>query len=147
MVGNVNGELTEKQKRFADFYIETGNATESYLKAGYKVNANVAKVNACRTLTKANVKAYISEKMSKKDKERIASQDEVLEYFTRVMRGESESEVVVIEGCGDGVSEARRMLKAPDEKERLIAAKELAKRYGIDKAQDKEFDSIVKVVW
>ena len=28
--------LTPKQKAFADYYIECGNATEAYRKAGYK---------------------------------------------------------------------------------------------------------------
>lgn len=123
--------ITEKQKRFADYYIETGNGTEAARKAGYK--GNDLRVIASQNLTKLNIKSYIDEKMKEKDNKRIASQDEILEYFTKVMRGESESEVVVIEGQGDGFSEARRMKKKPDEKERLSAAKELAKRYGLDK--------------
>ncbi|MEH7480191.1 terminase small subunit, partial [Neobacillus drentensis] len=40
------GELIIKQKRFADYYIETGNATASYLRAGYEAEANSAEVNA-----------------------------------------------------------------------------------------------------
>ena len=40
-------------------------------------------------------------------------------------------EVVVVEGIGDGCSEARAMQKAPDEKERLKAAELLGKRYGL----------------
>lgn len=124
-------KLTEKQKRFADYYIETGNGAEAARRAGYKGNNhdNIATEN----LRKLAIKEYIKNKMENKDEKRIASQDEILEYFTKVMRGESESEVVVIEGQGDGFSEARRMTKKPDEKERLSAAKELAKRYGLDK--------------
>ena len=37
--------------------------------------------------------------------------------------------MVVIEGCGDGVSEAKTMMKSPDEKERLKAGELLGKRY------------------
>lgn len=71
------------------------------------------------------------------DEKAIADATEVLEYLTRVMRGESRAEIVVVEGTGEGCSNARRMLKAPDEKERLDAAKQLGKRYGLfnDKAQ------------
>jgi phage terminase small subunit len=47
------------------------------------------------------------------------------------MRGSSESEVVVVEGMGDGVSAARGVMKKPDEKERLKAAELLGKRFGI----------------
>ena len=47
------------------------------------------------------------------------------------MRGESEAEIIVIEGSGAGISSARKMAKAPDEKERLKAAEILAKRHGL----------------
>jgi phage terminase small subunit len=47
------------------------------------------------------------------------------------MRGQSEAEVVVIEGTGDGCSEAKKMMKAPEEKERLKAAELLGKRYSL----------------
>ena len=63
----------------------------------------------------------------------IADQDEVLKYLTSVLRGETQSEVVVVEGVGEGCSEARTMQKSPDEKERLKAAELLGKRYGLYK--------------
>ena len=55
----------------------------------------------------------------------------MLRYLTAVMRGESHAEVVVVEGVGEGCSEARTMQKAPDEKERLKAAELLGKRYAL----------------
>lgn len=76
-------DLTERQKRFIDYYIETGNATEACKMAGYK--GKNLKVVGAQNLTKLNL--FIKEKMNKKDNERIASQDEVLEYLTNVMRG------------------------------------------------------------
>ena len=57
-----------------------------------------------------------------------------MEYLTSVLRGESQSEIVIVEGCGDGYSEAKRMDKSPDEKERLKAAELLGRRYGLFKA-------------
>lgn len=77
-------KLTEKQKRFVDYYIETGNATEACKRAGYR-GKNLDVVGS-QNLVK--LKEAIQEKMNKKDNARIASQDEVLEYLTRVMRGE-----------------------------------------------------------
>ena len=59
----------------------------------------------------------------------IAKQDEVLKYLTSVMRGQSESEIVVVEGCGDGMSQAVKIKKLPDEREQLKAAELLGKRY------------------
>lgn len=73
----------------------------------------------------------IAKRMAEKEAELIASQDEVLRYLTAVMRGESHAEVVVVEGVGEGCSEARTMQKAPDEKERLKAAELLGKRYAL----------------
>lgn len=77
-------ELTEKQRRFIDYYIETANATESARRAGY--SEKTAKNIGAENLTKLN--PYILVRMKEKESERIASQDEVLEYLTQVMRGE-----------------------------------------------------------
>ena len=54
-----------------------------------------------------------------------------MEYLTAVLRGESSASVVVVEGVGDGCSEAKIVQKPPDEKERLKAAELLGKRYGM----------------
>lgn len=121
--------MTAKQKRFCDEYLIDLNATQAAIRAGY------SKKTAYRTgadnLIKPQIKEYIEKRMAEKESELIADQDEVLKYLTSVMRGESRAEVVVVEGCGDGYSEARRMMKAPDEKERLKAAEQLGKRYGL----------------
>ena len=61
----------------------------------------------------------------------VADAEEVMKYLTSVLRGESSSEEIVVEGCGDGCSEARTMKKAPSEKDKLKAAELLGKRYGI----------------
>lgn len=76
--------LTEKQKRFIDYYIETGNASKASELAGYK-GKNLNTVGAQNL---AKLSKYVNIKLASKDNERIASQDEVLEYLTRVMRNE-----------------------------------------------------------
>ena len=86
---------------------------------------------ANRLLKKVEVQRYIKEQAEKVQNKKIADATEVMEYLTSVLRGESTSEVVVVEGCGDGYSEARSIDKAPDEKEKLKAAELLGKRYGI----------------
>lgn len=122
-------KMTNKQKRFCDEYLIDLNATQSAIRAGY--SPKTARQVGQENLTKPYIKAYIEERMAEKEKELIASQDEVLRYLTSVMRGQSESEIVVVEGCGDGVSQAVKVKKAPDERERLKAGELLAKRYGI----------------
>ena len=123
------GELTEKQKLFAEEYLKDLNAARAY-KEIYKVKKDeTAKVNGCRLLTNANVKKYIDEQLEKIHTEKTADAAEVMEYLTSVMRGESSSEVVVVEGIGEGCSRAKTMDKAPDERERLKAAELIGKRY------------------
>ena len=103
-------KLTDKQKAFCDYYIETLNATESYKKAGYKVkNDNTAAVNANRLLRNAKIKSYIDKRLKEIENDRIADAKEVMEYLTAVMRGEVEEEVVVVESTGDYTSEARKL--------------------------------------
>lgn len=123
--------MNYKQQKFAEEYIKTMNATQSAINAGY--SAKTAYSNGQRLLKNAEVKKYIEDELEKMKSERIADAQEVLEYLTSVMRGTSESEVVVVEGCGDGYSEARRISKNPDEKEKLKAADSLAKILGIAK--------------
>ena len=81
-------KLTEKQKRFIDYYIQTGNATESAILAGYSENS--AKQIGSGNLTKLDT--YIKERLDKKEDERIATADEVLRYLTAVLRGEEKDQ-------------------------------------------------------
>lgn len=121
--------MTEKQKRFCEEYLIDTNATKAAERAGY--SKKTAYSIGIENLRKPEIKAYLDEQLAKMHDERTADAKEVMEYLTSVMRGESEAEIVVVEGIGDGASEARRFMKAPDEKERLKAAELLGKRYGL----------------
>ena len=124
-------KLTAKQQRFCDEYLIDLNATQAAIRAGYseKNARNIASEN----LAKPNISKYIADRMAEKEKSLIADQDEVLRYLTSVLRGESQSTEIVVEGCGDGCSEARTIQKEPSEKDRLKAAELLGKRYGLYK--------------
>lgn len=122
-------KMTEKQKRFCDEYLISLNATQAAIKAGY--SKKTANRIGTENLSKLVIKEYIDARMAEKEKELIADQDEVLKYLTSVLRGESTSEEIVVEGCGDGYSEARAMVKNPSEKDKLKAAELLGKRYGL----------------
>ena len=122
-------KMTAKQMRFCDEYLIDLNATQAAIRAGY--SQKYANTNASKLLQITTIKDFIAKRMDEKESALIASQDEVLKYLTSVLRGETQSEIVVVEGTGDGCSEARTMQKAPDEKERLKAAELLGKRYGL----------------
>lgn len=141
-------KLTLKQKRFADEYIISGNATDAAKKAGY--SEKTAFTIATENLKKPYIKQYIDQRIKEIDDKKIAKQEEVLQYLTSVLRGESESAIVVVEGCGDGYSEARTVKKTPDEKERLKAAELLGKRYRIfsekSEVEEEQLDKLDKIL-
>jgi len=85
------GKLTPKQRAFCDYYIETGNATEAYKKAGYKNYKSIG-VEANKTLNNPKIKQYIEERFKSLEDKRIAKGEEVLQYLTKVMRGEEKDQ-------------------------------------------------------
>lgn len=84
----MDNKLTPKQRAFADYYIETGNATEAARRAGYKK----PNVQGSQNLEKLSIKSYIDERVKALDEKRIAKGEEVLEYLTKVMRGEEKDQ-------------------------------------------------------
>lgn len=122
-------KLTAKQKIFCDEYIISLNATQAAIKAGY--SKKTARKIAAENLTKPVIQNYISERMKQKESSLIATQDEVLQYLTSVLRGESQTTDTVLVGMGDGYQEVQEVEKKPSEKDRLKAAELLGKRYGL----------------
>ena len=118
--------MTEKQKIFADEYIICLNATRAYKKAYPNVKKDeVARSNGSRLLTNANVKAYIDEQLEKLQSERVADQQEVMEYLTAVMRGKKTEPLLVLDGEGK-----QKVVDAiPPVQARTKAAELLGKRY------------------
>lgn len=120
-------KLTLKQKAFADYYIQFGNATMAAIKAGYS-KRNIGE-NAAKTLKNPNVKNYIDERLKEIEDSRIADAKEVMQRLTHAARGELEEEVVVVEGTGDGCSDARIIEKKIGAKDQIKALELLGKRY------------------
>jgi phage terminase small subunit len=121
-------KLTEKQKRFADYYIELGNASEAYRKAGYSGKSqSTVTTNANRLLTNADIKIYIDERVAEKDAERIANQDEILAYLSSIMRGEHTEQT--LRGVGEGAQTISDIDVSA--KDRIKAAELLGKRYAM----------------
>ena len=78
--------MTERQKRFAEFYLETGNARQSAIRAGYSAGY------AEHVKRQRGVKEYLEMRIDGMDRKRIASADEVLQFLTAVMRGDEKDE-------------------------------------------------------
>ena len=120
-------KLTEKQRRFVDYYVETGNASEAARRAGYAEKA--AYRTGSENLRKPQVKAAIDARLKELEDKRIAKADEVMQFLTSTLRGEVKEERVVVEGTGEGRSDARIIKVQVSARDRLEAAKSLLKRY------------------
>ena len=120
--------MTANQRIFADEYLKDRNATRAYMAAYRKIkDAETAAAGASRLLTNVKVSAYINEKLEAMSSAAIADAQEVMEYLTAVMRGESRASVLARDMTGaDHVID-----KSPDERERTRAAELLGKRYGL----------------
>lgn len=115
-------KLTPKQKKFADEYIKTGNATQSAIEAGY--SKKTAQVIGAENLLKPMVKSYLDERMKQIASNRIMGAKEAVELLTSIARGELKETVVV--GTPVGIEEVE---KEADIKTRISAIKEILKRY------------------
>ena len=115
-------KLTEKQKRFADEYIKSGNLTQSAIEAGY--SKKTARVIGQENLLKPAIKSYIDDRMQAIEDSRIMTAKEAIEFLTSVVRGDIKETVVI--GTPVGAEEVE---KEADIKTRISAVKELLKRY------------------
>ena len=124
-------KLTIKQKAFADYYIELGNATEAYIKAGYKASKrDIAEVEGCKLLRNPKVEAYLKEREKQIESDRIAKAEEVLAFLSASLRGEVLEEVVSTESI-EGMIKPVILKKQLSAKDRIKAAELLGKRYAL----------------
>lgn len=122
--------LTEKQIAFCEAYIECGNAAKAARRAGY--SENTARSIGAENLTKPDISAYIEERLAEQRKKRVASADEVMEFFSAVMRGE--------------VRDAFDLDPSLDV--RIAAGKEIMKRYNAaadrNRTSEEKLDGLLK---
>lgn len=123
--GGKLAKLTLKQQKFADEYIISGNATIAAIKAGY--SEKTAGQTGAENLKKPYIKSYIEERLAQLDSEKIADQEEILQYLTSVMRGEYREQTLI--GMGQGFQETTYIDVGA--KDRIKAAELLGKRYSM----------------
>ena len=123
--GGKLAKLTLKQQKFADEYIISGNAEEAAIKAGY--SEKYARGNAYKLVAFSGIKTYIEERLAQLNSEKIADQEEILQYLTSVMRGEYREQTLV--GMGQGFQETTYIDVGA--KDRIKAAELLGKRYSM----------------
>lgn len=134
-------ELTEKQRRWIDSYIATGNATEAARLAGYQGK----NLNRLGNENLSKLDFFIKQRLAEKSAERIAKQDEILETLTRILRREAtETVVMTTKTAQTYTNEQGRRVTETKEEPQLVeiptkisdvnrAAELLGKRYGLYK--------------
>lgn len=123
--------LTPKQEKFCLEYAKLGNARQAYIKAGYKqAKDSTTDVNACRLLKNDKVKARLAELAKEAENNAIADIQEMQEKLTEIIRQTLEEEVIVVEGSGEGCSDARKINKKPAIKDVINAINTLGKMQG-----------------
>ena len=82
--GEVALKLNARQKAFCEYYVASGNATDSAIKAGYK--EKYAGVNADKLLKNTNIQKYIEELQEKAKGNRIMTAIERREFLTSMIK-------------------------------------------------------------
>lgn len=119
----------KRHEKFCHEYIKDMNATQAAIRTGY--SEKTAKMQGSRLMTNDDIKARVKELRDAYFNENIMTAQQVEYELTRIALGLSKEKQVVIEGTGEGCSEARIIDKPPDEKSRLKALELMAKRHRI----------------
>lgn len=120
-----------KWEKFAQEYVKSPNIAQAYMAAGYATKTvESASAAGCRLLNEVKVAARIAELQEEAKSAAVADAQEIREILSAILRGETEEEQIVVEGCGNGFSEARTKRKAPSHADRMKAADLLNKMGG-----------------
>lgn len=127
--------MTPKQKKFCEYYIQSGNAADAARKAGY--SEKTANRIASENLSKPDIALYLSERIGGQDKKRVADANEVLEFYSAVMRGEVKDQFGLDASLTDRLKAGDSLMKRyaaalTDEKTKA----EIAKLRGEQKQQE-----------
>ena len=102
-------KLTVKEAKFIDAYVETGNQRQAVIDAGYdSINpGGYAQV----LLKKEHIAREIGWRLTQLEDEKTASAKEILEFYTRVMRGEEKDQFGLDVTVGDRIKAANELAK------------------------------------
>lgn len=124
--------MNERQRRFADEYIKTGNIEQSALKAGY--SENYARSQSHKLLANVGIKSYIDEQMQELHKSNIMDATEALSILSEIARGKRDEEVLILNPT---TGKVERHTKKADNATVIKAITEILKRYPTAKQSEK----------
>lgn len=101
--------MTRKQKIFCEEYLISGNASDAARKAGY--SENTAGSIGAENLKKPEISAYIAERMKEQGAKLVADANEVIQFYTAVMRGEVKDQFGLDSSLADRLKAADALMK------------------------------------
>ena len=125
--------MTEKEKNLADKYLECRDKREALVFADYNEKSTYV-------FDRPEVKAYIESKSPK-----IATSDEILEYCSKIMRGEEEELVPIKEKDDEGNTVITVLSQPVPLATRIKVAELLGKRNGTF-SESKKTENVLPVV-
>ena len=111
-------QLNKKQMDFVLEYLKTNNITKSAIKAGY--SPKTAAVQGSRLLTNVKIASYVEAVNERMESDKIADIQEVMEYFTSVMRREKKDQFDLDPTLSDRTKAASELAKRLDIREKTI---------------------------
>ncbi|EJD8540512.1 terminase small subunit [Staphylococcus pseudintermedius] len=132
-------KLSIKQQRFADEYIQSGNATQAYIKAGY--SKNKANTNATKLLQNTTIKQYVKKRIEQAQEESLMSITEALALSASIARGEPQKAYTKrYDHLSDEVDKEVTYTITPNVEERQRSIDHILKVHGayIDKKEIKQ---------
>ena len=137
--------MTPKQKKFCVEYLIDLNATQAAIRAGYSKKTAYSIGN--ENLNKPEIQKKIQDIRQKEYKKTVLTANEVEYFLSRAGRGELKEEVIVVEGVGDGGSEARIVQKHLSARDQLKALELMGKRHRLfDTTDSKSDDEGVQII-
>lgn len=118
-------KLTVKQKKFCQYYAQSGNATESAIKAGY--STKTARSQGQENLTKPDIQNYLKKLSEPKQEKRIMGIKERQEWLTKIIYGEIKEKDAIITEDGKTIeiekpAKMDTILKASDQLNKMQGA-------------------------
>ena len=75
-------KLTPRHRKFIDFYIESGNASASYVKAGYAENNS--HISASRLLSNVNIQEYLEKRRAEVAKSSNITAEKIIQELAKI---------------------------------------------------------------
>ena len=127
--------LNERQLKFVDYFLQTGNAAEAARRAGY--SEKYAGQNADKLLKNKDIAEYLKKRSQDINADRIADLQEILTHVTEILRGEIGERITIHEKQKGKRTVTQEIRKSATLKDRLKAAEILLKRFDITGNDDK----------